>query len=1081
MIANFLFRNPRILLLVVVVIVVAGASSFVVMPRLEDPVLGRRVGVVSTVFPGASAERVESLVTIPIETALSSVTQVQQVRSNSQAGISNIVIELSDDTYDVQPVWSTIRNEMVDAAADLPKSCFQPELEVVPLKAFAAIIAVKTSNGENFSETRRFADRLKMRLTAISGTEEVRLFGDPGEEVLVEVSPTELAATGLSVAAIAGQLTANLENLPAGRLETNDGHLLLDVAEQETAIERVRNLQIRFGADEHKSLSAIAAITKQLVTPIATEAIIDDEKAIVLGVMVNDEIRVDWWADQMQSAVDDVRAEIVNLKAAATASSESATSDDVATSDETDDASADTGIDLSIEVLFSQRQHIDQRMETLLMNLGFGTTAVMLVVLLLMGWRSMIVVGVALPLSASLVLWAMKIMQIPVHQMSVTGLIVALGLLIDNAIVIVDDVRSRMTAGASRSDAIVAGVKHLATPLFGSTLTTAMAFLPIATLPGPPGEFVGTIAVSVILAILASFLLAMTVIPALVGLLNVSTSATGVLSTGVANETVRKTYEATLGFVIKRPILGVLLGTLLPLTGFAAAGRLPEQFFPPSDRNQIQIEVELPARDGIKATGRVVEELSEVVSDFAQVRQQYWFTGGSAPTFFYNVVPRRRGTPFYAQAFVDVQQDCDIGSLVRGLQSTVDITLPEARITVRQLEQGPPFDAPVELRIVGEDSATLKRLGAEIRGVLSRTENVIHTRSDFEETIPRLKLSIDDEAAREAGMNQSDVVGLLYTTLEGASAGNVFIDGKEFPVRVKARVDGTYKFERLAALPLPRMSNAKTSGALAGNGAPSAGASNGGNLGLSSATLASVATWELDSDIGAIVRIDGRRTNEIKAYVAAEILPSAVVRDFRQQLELSGFELPEGYFLEYGGETEQRSAAVEKLIANGVILFALMLLTLVASFQSFRCAFVIAAVGGLSAGLGPLSLSWFGYPLGFMAIVGTMGLVGIAINDSIVVLAAIRSSPKARQGDRIEIVQEVSHSTRHIIATTLTTIVGFLPLIIGGGGFWPPLAITIAGGVSGATFLALYFTPSAYLVMCGNKRADTAEGMEAIN
>ena len=223
--------------------------------------------------------------------------------------------------------------------------------------------------------------------------------------------------------------------------------------------------------------------------------------------------------------------------------------------------------------------------------------------------------------------------------------------------------------------------------------------------------------------------------------------------------------------------------------------------------------------------------------------------------------------------------------------------------------------------------------------------------------------------------------------------------------------------------------------------------------------------FELESDVGAIVRIDGRRVNEVKAYIEAGVLPSVVLQDFKQRLSDSEFVLPRGYALEFGGETEQRSNAVNSLIAKAIVLFALMLLTLVASFRSFRCAFIIAVVGGVSVGLGPLALSLFGFPFGFMAIIGTMGLIGVAINDSIVVLAAIRASELSCAGDVVELTKVVSGCTRHVIATTLTTIVGFLPLILGGGGFWPPLAITIAGGVGGATLLALYFVPSLHRLL----------------
>jgi multidrug efflux pump subunit AcrB len=236
-------------------------------------------------------------------------------------------------------------------------------------------------------------------------------------------------------------------------------------------------------------------------------------------------------------------------------------------------------------------------------------------------------------------------------------------------------------------------------------------------------------------------------------------------------------------------------------------------------------------------------------------------------------------------------------------------------------------------------------------------------------------------------------------------------------------------------------------------------------------TLASLANFELDSDVGGVVRINGQRVNEVKAYIRAGVLPAVVMDEFKQRLSAADFVLPSGYALEFGGETEQRSNAVNALIANAIVLFALMTLTLVAAFRSFRCALIIAVVGGLSAGLGPLALSVFGFPLGFMAIVGTMGLVGVAINDSIVVLAAIRANPASSQSP-LEMTKVVSGCTRHIIATTLTTIVGFLPLILGGGGFWPPMALTIAGGVGGATLLALYFVPSFYLLVNTNGPAN---------
>lgn len=1032
MIAAYLFRNPRILLLLAIVIGVAGVSSWFVLPQLEDPVLGRRVGLISTVYPGTNAGQVESLVTIPLEETLQGLADVKQIRSNSQSGISNVVVELLDDVYDVNPVWTVVRDRMADAASRLPDQARAPQLDIVPLKAYAVILAISPkpstaeSEGTDLTNARALAKTLRRDILAISGTEVVDVFGDPGEEYLVEISAAQLATLQTSVAAISAQVRQQQAKFPAGRITEAGATLPLSVFSEADPFRSIEQSMITYGPrGETTSLRDIAVVRRQLVSPATEAAVIDGRDSIVIGAMVNDSLRVDDWAAQLDGLLADFQQK----------------------------HQAEVGV----KTLFSQRAHIAQRMQTLIRNLVIGIAAVTIVVLVLMGWRSMLVVSAALPLSSLMVLAAMRVLGIPIHQMSVTGLIVALGLLIDNAIVIVEDVRGRIVAGQTAGDAIVSGVNHLRMPLFGSTMTTALAFLPIATLPGPPGEFVGTIAVSVILAITASFLLAMTVIPAMVGLLRIEPQRRGILSHGLSIDPLRRIYEASLRGVFRVPIVGILLGGILPLCGFMAARELPEQFFPPSDRLQVQIEVEQPARDSLASTRKTTAAIRAVVNGQSEVLSQNWFLGRSAPTFYYNVVPRRRGTPFYAQAFLDLSKGTSIQPFVRRLQSELGDRFPRSRILVRQLEQGPPFDAPVEVRVIGDDAAVLRELGRQLRVVLSETPHVLHTRADLSETIPQLQFDINENAAADVGLTAAQVSAQLYTSLQGADAGSVTDSGEEIPIRVRLSLDDELKYEQVSALPLVSLRPG-------GQPRPS-GPTAAGTTDFAPPTLASLGVRTMGADVGAIVRIDGRRVNEVKAYTAAGILPSIVIEDFKQRMEAASFELPEDYTIEFGGESEQRSQAVDRLIANGTVLFALMLLTLVLSFGSFRCAAIIASIGGLSVGLGPLSLAEAGFPFGFMAIVGTMGLVGIAINDSIVVLAAIRADEGARMGDVSRLAEVVSHCTRHIIATTLTTIVGFLPLILGGGGFWPPLAVTIAGGVGAATAMALYVVPSMHRLM----------------
>ena len=1032
MIAVSLFRRPQILLLSILVVLAAGVSSWFVLPQLEDPVLSRRVGLILAVYPGASAAEVESLVTIPLEEKVRGIAKVKRVRSNSQRGTSNVVVELQDNVYDVDPVWSVVRDRIAELAESLPQEASKPALNVVPLKAYAAIIAVspgslnKDSDDSLESRLTGPARELRRKLLAVNGTESADLFGDSGEEVAIEIEPARLATLETSAVSVARQIEAQMQSLPSGSVRQGDTTVPVQVINDSNPIDQLKNVVIRDGNGQLVRLSEVCEIRRQPRRPQSQLALIDGRPSIVLGVSVSDSVRVDSWWSEVKQVLDQHGEE-------------------------------QDGV-VAVETLFSQARHISQRMKALLSNLTLGIVAVTVVVFVLMGWRSMLVVASVLPLSSLMVLGIMRVLGIPIHQMSVTGLIVALGLLIDNAIVMVEDIRLRLADGRSLTDSMTSSVRHLRMPLFGSTLTTALAFLPIATLPGPPGEFVGSIAISVILAIASSFGLAMTVVPAMFCLLHGRRIRSTDVSSGVSIDWLRRLYESSLKAVFNRPLAGVVLGIILPTVGFLASSSLPEEFFPPSDRAQIQIEVEQSAQSSLAATRQVVDEITVAVGKEPGVTRQHWFVGGSAPTFYYNVVPRRRNTPFYAQAFVDLQPQVDSDFLVRTLQRRLNSDFPSSRIVVRRLNQGPPFDAPVEVRLSGPDILTLQDLGAQLRVLLTQSRHVLHTRSDMMESLPRIEFNIDEDVAANAGLTSREVGLQVYSTLQGAAAGSVSIDGQEIPVAVRVRLDDKRQFQQIEALPLFPLSPPIP------KGPP-------GQTQPALTTLRMVATPTTTADVGAIVRVDGQRVNEVKAYITAGVLPAIVISDFRQRLSQSGFTLPDGYEMTFGGESEKRSDAVNSLMANGVALFLLMLLTLVLSFMSFRCAGIIAAVGSLSIGLGPLALLLFGFPFGFMAIVGTMGLVGIAINDSIVVLAAIRSDDKARSGNREALVRVISHSTRHIIATTVTTMVGFLPLILEGGRFWPPLAITIACGVGGATLLALYMVPALHILVFRAEKA----------
>jgi multidrug efflux pump subunit AcrB len=435
------------------------------------------------------------------------------------------------------------------------------------------------------------------------------------------------------------------------------------------------------------------------------------------------------------------------------------------------------------------------------------------------------------------------------------------------------------------------------------------------------------------------------------------------------------------------------------------------------------------------------------------VREVHWFLGKSAPSFYYNLVSDQEEAAHYAQGIVQLESADGTEQLIRRLQDQLDHVFTEARVLVRQLEQGPPFDAPIELRLYGPNLDRLSELGDEARAILTTVADVVHTDADLTESLPKLSVKVDEEEARLAGMDHRSIARQLDTTLEGAVGGSFLESTEQLPIRVRLGQWGRSDLAQISSLDLLAV----------------AGSLDRQRTRIPISALGQI---ELVPQRGVIARRDGRRVNVVRGYITAGVLPSKVLAEFRHRLKSGRLNLPSGYEMEFGGEQAERSEAVGNLSAALGVWVVVMAATLVLSFGSFRLAAIIAVVAGMSGGLGLGSLWLFGYPFGFMAIIGTMGLMGVAINDSIVVLAALAEDQRARLGDRRATVGVVVRSTRHVLATTLTTIAGFLPLILEGGGFWPPLAITIAAGVVGATLLALVFVPSSYLLL--NRARPTA-------
>ena len=417
---------------------------------------------------------------------------------------------------------------------------------------------------------------------------------------------------------------------------------------------------------------------------------------------------------------------------------------------------------------------------------------------------------------------------------------------------------------------------------------------------------------------------------------------------------------------------------------------------------------------------------------------------------FYNVALADDPAPNFAAGFVNTTSPDATFEILKTLQDRLGDALPNAFVLALPYEQGPQTGAPVEVRLAGPNLEVLSELGEQIRRILSETRNVTYTRATITGGRQRLVLLPDRDEATFAGFTPIDLADALNTTLDGATGGSIIEVTEELPVRVRTAEADRVTLNRIGSATVLSPSRDLRAGRIdTVDGVP----------------LVVLGRFDLVPETPLITRRNGERTNKVQAFVTPFTLPGIALADFERRLAQSGFRPPPGYRMNFGCETEKSGEAQSNLSSVFGTLAMLMVGALVLAFNSFGAAAVIIVVAVLSIGGGLLSLWVFGFPMGFIAVVGCMGLVGLAINDSIVVLSALRENPKAMAGDLAAARDVVMDGTRHVLSTTVTTVGGFIPLIVWGGLFWPPLAVAISGGMFGATMLALFFVPPVFVLM----------------
>ncbi len=1018
MLAQSLYRQHRYLWLTMIVILITGVVSVRSLGRQEDPSVTVFYANIATYFPGADPARVEALITRPLEKELREISEVYKLRSTSGRGVSLIIVELDDSLGDsaMELAWSEVRDATTDASRRFPAGASTPVFDNERMVPYVRIVGVRPASGQDLSPRllSRIADDLTQEVRNFPGVRLVHVFGAAREEIRVDIDEGALYTRGISIAEVTAALAAADPRRAAGRSSGSVNDLLIEVAGEFTSTQRIASVIIR--TDERGAavtIGDVARVYRAEQTPPRSLAMADGERGILIAVAMEDGLQVDSWSAGFERFLTDYRA------------------------------TAPAGVD--IESAYDQAVYTQKRLEDVIGNLALGMMLVLLVLFFTLGLRAAAVVAIVLPLCTLVSLVIMQLIALPIQQMSVTGLVVALGLLVDGSIVMTDEVRKRLLAGATREQAIAAAVTRLQVPLLSSTVTTILTFMPMILMPGPAGDFLGSIAKAVVIMLATSLLLALAVTPVLAAkLLPDGLQDSSWWARGVSGGAAGRALQRALAWSVRHPSGAVALALVLPLTGFLAFPTLTAQFFPGTNRDQMIIKLSLLNGRSIYDTQRLVADVDARLREESLIRRIDWTIGESPPGFYYNLRRSEEGRPEFAQASVLTRDASQTDDLIRRLQVELDEAYPEARIVVQGIEQGPPVEAPVEIELYGDDLETLRALGEQFRLRMERVPDITHTTTSLVAGAPKLVLNLDEQRLRLLGMDLSSVAETLDASLRGRTAGEVLDGTERLPVRAKLHESDWSDPEIIGSmeLPLPR-----------GTGA--------GPDSVSLSTLGEVTLQPSDSPI---TRIDGARANKIQGFVARGVLADEALEELRSILSQDPVPLPTGYRYSFGGSTDMRSRVVSTLVAPVGMVAAALLATIVLTFNSWRLSAITFSVCGLATGLSLLTLEVFQFAFGIQVLIGVIGSVGVSINAAIIILTALQADARARRGDPDAVCAIVLDSSRHIVSTTITTFGGFLPLILDDGYFWPPFAMAIAGGVLLSTVVSFFYVPPMFVL-----------------
>jgi multidrug efflux pump subunit AcrB len=997
--SEWALNNRSITVYLMIVAVLAGIASYFRLGRAEDPTFIIKTMIVQAAWPGATVEETLKQVTERLERKLQETPHLDYLRSYTKAGVTTIFVNLKGSTTakQVPDVWYHVRKSIGDIRHTLPAGIVGPGFNDDFGDTFGIIYGF-TADGFTHRELRDYVEKVRSELLHVADVSKIEILGAQDERIFVEFSTKDLANLGLDRATLIAALQAQNVVQPAGAVQTESETLQLRVTGAFQSEQDVRNINFAVGGRVLR-LADIANVRRGFSDPPQPMFRVNGQPAIGLAVAMRD-------GGDILALGKNLTKTMARLN-------------------------ANLPIGVEPKLVADQAVTVESAISEFMTSLWQAVAIILFVSFISLGVRPGLVIATAIPLTLAVVFSVMELAHIDMQRISLGALIIALALMVDDAMTTTDAMLTRLAQGDSKVDAATFAFRTYAFAMLAGTLVTIAGFVPVGFAASSAGEYTFSLFAVVAIALIVSWFVAVLFAP-LLGIV--------ILSPPKADKETKpgfvfRTYKAFLTGAIRVRWLTIALTIGMFIASFLAMPLIPRQFFPSSDRPELLVDMSLPQNASIYASEDIAKRFDETLKDDKDVVRWSTYVGRGAIRFY---LPLNVQLPndFFTQAVL-VTKDVEARERVRKkLETLLANEFPSVVARVSALELGPPVGWPVQYRVTGPEIGKVREYALELGELVAKNPQAVNINYDWMEPARQLRIRIDQDEARLLGLSSQALASTLNTVISGVSITQVRDDIYLVDVVVRATGDQRVSVETLrnTAIALP-----------------------GGRT----VPLSQFATFEYEQEYPLVWRRDRIPTLTVQADLRPGVLPDTVVSALAPEIAAFSKSLPSGYRVDVGGTVEESAKSQASVLAVIPLMLLIMLTVLIFQLRSFQKLVIVLSVGPLGLIGVVLALLAFNRPLGFVAILGVLALLGMITKNAVILIGQIDAEREAGKDLITAVVDASSARFRPIMLTAISTVLGMIP--IAPTVFWGPMAFAIMGGLLVATILTLVFLPTLYV------------------